>query len=60
MSAPGLPASEVYVFLCFLSNIIDHCMELRGIRESLNLKRYWLHGIWLQTQLYAGSLKSEG
>ena len=39
--APGLPASEAYAFLWFLSNIIDHCMEQRGNRERLNLQRYW-------------------
>ena len=60
MSAPGLPASEAYAFLWFLSNIIDHCMEQRGTRERANLQRYWLYGIQLHTRLNTGSLKSEG
>ena len=58
-SAPGLPASEAYAFLWFLSNIIDHCMEQRENRESPNLQRYWFYGLQLQTQLNTGTLARE-
>ena len=58
LSAPGLPTSEAYAFLWFLSNIIDHCMEQRGTRESPTLQRYWLTGFWMQTQLNTESPKS--
>ena len=51
LNAPGLPVSEAYAFLWFLSNIIDHCMEQRGNRESPNLQRYWSYGLMLQTRL---------
>ena len=48
---PALPTSEAYSFLWFLSNIIDHCMEQRGQRESLNLNRYWFYALSFQTRL---------
>ena len=48
---PALPASEAYAFLWFLSNIIDHCMEQRGQRESPNLQRYWFYALSYQTRL---------
>ena len=35
LGAPGLPVSEAYPFLWFLANIIDHCIEQRGNRESV-------------------------
>lgn len=41
--APGLPATQAYVFLWFLSNIIDHCMEERGNRDNPSLELYWFY-----------------
>lgn len=58
--APGLPVSEAYPFLWFLSNIIDHCMEQRGKRESPSLQRYWFSGIQIQTRLNTEWRNTEG
>ena len=58
--APGLPVSEAYPFLWFLSNIIDHCMEQRGAREGPSVQRYWFTGIDLQTRINTERGDSEG
>ena len=34
--------SSAYAFLWFLTNIIDHCIAQRRVRESPVYKRYWL------------------
>ena len=60
VSAPGLPVSEAYAFLWFLSNIIDHCMEQRRNRESPNLQRYWFSALQIQTRLHTEWRDSEG
>ena len=58
--APGLPVSEAYPFLWFLSNIIDHCMEQRDAREGPSVQRYWFTGIDLQTRINTERQDSEG
>lgn len=60
VSAPGLPVSEAYAFLWFLSNIMDHCMEQRRNRESPNLQRYWFSALQIQTRLHTEWRDSEG
>ncbi len=39
---PTLGKSSAYPFLWFLTNIIDHCIEQRKVRESPLYKQYWL------------------
>ena len=58
ISAPGLPSSEAYAFLWFLSNILDHCSEQQDKREKLSLQRYWLFGI--ETQTWINANRGEG
>ena len=37
---PAFQKNKGALDLSLLSNVIDHCMEQRGIRESPNLQRY--------------------
>ena len=57
---PERDVSKAYPFLWFLSNIIDHCMEQRGNRESPNLQQYWFSGIQLQSLVHSELRDSGG
>ena len=41
VGALGMESSEARSFLWFLSNIMDHCIEQRGKRESPSYQAYW-------------------